>query len=851
MKKLSAYAMLFAALFGLTACSTQPQPFTLEYGYSENEIKSFTNNDSLQTIAQGGPFYVGNGTYVQPGLNQFQQAKTAFVALIMSAVDQTVTDSLAYAGDLKNLKNKYLDYLGGVLNQNQKLAKQFKNMANDIIGPEVNYTSNFALYNSIDTGSTNEVTNAFLKYQKTYLALQNVVLLTQDTTQTTAGLLTLEETLQNSSDEQMKKIAVNIENEIPGMVDALGVKLADLQQKSEGVNMMLKQINTGDYYMGLASVQYMDDTLKTLQPSIDGLTPKGSITADDVDVIKQLAKQYGDFSAQIKNELNNVDKKELVAFTMEQNSMIPLAYAQEESYTQKALGVLKSAGQTTLAVGKFGWQATKATLKTARTAAGLTLDTLGAETKSVFDVGFGIANGNSVKEIASEVGNNFVQVGKNWEKGKSGSQILSTAKEYFDGVEKAGGQAAESTVEKHVGKGWTSWLAGHAGNITVNMFTGLGKGITKVANSESTTGEIAEGALDIGLSFIGGSKAIASGSQVAKGSKEAVKLFGEGGLNLLEHAVSNGELKNLKGITADILKNTKLTPGEVEKLISNSIEIESEKAIQRELAQISGKLDQEFGKLLKGGAVTVGENATAGTEKAFRDFVLTEFEHSLSGYKDALKAVLGEDATAYIDNLIASKVDDVIKGMVKDYIDKGSIPGIKTFPDLKDLAGKWDGGQMTITDVVASDQFKQDAKKEGCDLSGIEAMKGKTQPISGMSFAPTGDNGGNMTFKGSDGKSQTMPFTYVDGVITATYTDQGAAMTITLNATEDNGAYKVSGPMDINYKGGQLKITADMGASKPVPQAPPVAVPNVGNSVAPGTASPTTDISQPPATPPV
>jgi hypothetical protein len=848
MKKIVTLAVLITWSFTLFACSAQPNgingqgqnaaaeqtasPFTLEFGYSENEINSFTSNDSLRTIAGGGPFYAGSENYVQAGLQQFRQAKIAFVDMVMKEVDQSVMDSLAYSADLKNLKNKYLDYLSAVLDQNKKLAAGFKDMADYILEPEVGYMADFALYNSIDAGSSNEAVNAMMKYQKTYLAIQSVNLLTQDTTRTVAGLLTLEDALQNSSDAQLKKIAGDMENEVPGMVDALGSKLAALQQGSENVNMMLKQINSSEYYMGLASVQFMDDTLKILQPSIDALTPKGPFTADDVAAIKELAKQYGGFSAQIRGQLNNVDKKELAVLTSEQNSIVPLAYADAEGYGQKALGFLKSAGQATVAAGKLGWQAAKTTLKTARTAAGLTLDTIGAETKSVFDVGFGLANGNSVKEIASEVGNNFVQVGKNWEQGKSGSKILGTAKDYFDGAEKAGGALLEGGVEKVVGKGWTSYLAGHAGNLTVNLFTAFGKGITKVANPESSSGEIAEGALDIGLSFIGGSKVLASGSQIAKGSKDVIKLFGEGGINLLEHAVSNSELKDLKAITADILKNTKLTPGEVEKLISNSIEVEAEEAIQKELIQASSKIDEEFVKLLKNGASTSYKNGTEVSVKAYREFVEKSFETSLSGVKDAIKTVLGEDAKSYLDNLFANKFDDLIKGIVKDHIGKELIPGIKIIPDLKDLAGKWDQGTMVITDVIASDEFKAEAKKEGCDISDIEAQKGKNQAL-GLSLAPTGDNGGNMTFKMSDGKSQSIPFTYKDGVISATYTDQGATMTMNLKVDEANGAYKISGPMDINYKNNSLQIKADAGASKAVPKAA------AGVAPAPAPAAPT------------
>jgi len=60
---------------------------------------------------------------------------------------------------------------------------------------------------------------------------------------------------------------------------------------------------------------------------------------------------------------------------------------------------------------------------------------------------------------------------------------------------------------------------------------------------------------------------------------------------------------------------------------------------------------------------------------------------------------------------------------------------------------------------------------EGCDYSAIEQQKGKSQTMD-VNFQPTSANGGNMTIKMSDGKPQSIPFTYEDGVIKASYSDR-------------------------------------------------------------------------------
>jgi hypothetical protein len=459
---------------------------------------------------------------------------------------------------------------------------------------------------------------------------------------------------------------------------------------------------------------------------------------------------------------------------------------------------------------------------------------------------YGVANGNSVGEITTEIAGNYKKIGDNFKAGKSGTEILKTATGYFDSAEEAGGKAASSVVESTIGKGWTSWMAGQAGKLTVNLFTSLGKGITKVSNQDSTPGEVVEGTLDIGLSFIGGSKVIASSSQIAKGSKEAVKLFGEKGINFLGSTLFKGDLKALKGMTADILKNTKLTPEQVSQLITNAIDIEIKEGIEKELATISKNLNQKFLDLLKEGGATILENSTTGAKEAYKEFVQKAFENSLKGYKDALLAVLGKDFTSYIDNLVANKADDLLKETIKNYIDNGIIPGMA--PELKDLAGKWGDGSMLVTDVIATDEFKAQAKKEGCDLSQVEQQKGKKQPLS-ITMNPTSESGGNLVMKFGDSESKSIPFTYKDGAIEASYSEKDATMSINMNVTQEGGAYKTNGGVEINYGGGGLKIKADVGASKDVPKPPAKPDTEAGDAgTSGGTAGPVVDVGPTPKT---
>jgi len=848
MKKLFAKLLVLSLSTMISACGSETpppdqqaqgtsledilaHPFTMDYEYSEEQIKSLTENDMFETIAQAGPLYIGEASYVQPGLKKFQDLKTAFVGEVTRTAETVETNAQNYAGELKKLKDMYIGYLGQSLEQDKKLAKQAKEITKSIIEPEATYTLNFLHFSSIGEATENEAAKALLQYQKVALSLENVQLLTLDTAQTIGGLLNLQTALQASSNDSMKSIGMQIDREVASIVDALSTKLITLQQQALDLDIMLKRINSAEYNIGLASVQEIEKEMTQLQSSLTTLSPKEGLTSEDIEFIKELADYYEDFTAQVKEQLGDVNTQELITLETTDNGLIPYAYADEErGYLESAYDMLSTAGQKTWSgtktLAKFGWEGTKATYNGAKQLTGVTLDTLAATTKSAGDVIYGAANGNSIRDITDEIDNNFRQIGKNYKEGKSGSAVLKQANEYFENAEKLGGDISSGAVEKTLGKGWTSWLAGHAGKITVNMFTSMGKGISRVADTQATTGEIIEGSLDIGLSFIGGSKVIVSGSQFLKGAKEGVSLFGKKGINFLGKMINNADIKTLKGLSAELLSKTKLTPAEINKLISNSLGIEMKEILGKELIETGKSLDQEFIRLLKEAGKTVTSNLTGEAKEAFEQFVKQQFTNSISGLKEAVLNVLGKSASEYFDNLIENKVSDLIKETIKNYVDKGIIPGVVTAPALEQLTGEWDAGEFTLNTVEVNEELRTQMEEEGCDIDELEKQKGKKQTMK-ISLSPTSESGGNMTLIMSDGKSEVIPFTYEDGTIKADLkrTEEGINMNLNMNIVEENGSFKASGPMTIDYFGGGIKAVADANVSKPVPPPPPPPAP--------------------------
>ena len=129
-------------------------------------------------------------------------------------------------------------------------------------------------------------------------------------------------------------------------------------------------------------------------------------------------------------------------------------------------------------------------------------------------------------------------------------------------------------------------------------------------------------------------------------------------------------------------------------------------------------------------------------------------------------------------------------------------------PSIDEIAGTWPGS-TTFTDVYISDEFRQQATKEGCDITNLEELQGQTQPIS-VILTPTSETGGTLSMTGEDGNTMEMPFTYVDGVLTASQVKEGA--NINLNMTFSNTSS--TGSMNIDYLGGAAKITGSTTLTK-------------------------------------
>lgn len=668
------------------------KPFISEYEMSEQGLNALAQPTDAELILAGGPLMVETFASDQPGVAEFDRLLKLKIDEVVAKTAELHQKTREVEAGVAQFQAKIFELIDLVLDADKNFAKQAKEITTILLSAKVSLDGVMLKYESIQP-SQSEFTKAFLNFEKATLALEESSLLNEDFNTTVRVALNLSVALENSP---QKALLGNYDKDFETQYEAIGKNLEQVIAVSYELDHLFKQINTANYYMGLASVAQIEKEITNLKTATQTLTPNSVFGAEEIEFIQLYAEFFEAYAQDIKATLNAEDKNNLIEIPAETAlNLTPLAYAEEEGYLKKGWESLKTGADYAGKAAEVTWEAGKWTFKKAKTGVGVTLDTLGAGAKTAGDIWYGAGNKNSAGEIFTEVKGNFTKIADNYTKDLSGADTLKTAEDYMNQLEGLGGDVLEKPLEQVMGKGWVSWGAGHIGKTTVNLFTGFSKGVYKIANKSSSNGDVLEGALEIGLSCIGGSKVIFKGTNLAKGSAGLIKNVSQKSWNTIQKIVTNSEIQELKTISNLILDGakTKLGPKQVAKLLSNAAEIEANELMQAELKTIGSKLNQEFVQLMSSAGKGLVDNLKSGKTE-YINFVKKTFESSLSGYKEALIGVLGENFKDYVDNLVANKANDLMKYVAKEYMDKGIIPG---------FGGQFDGnysGSMTKDEIT-------------------------------------------------------------------------------------------------------------------------------------------------------
>ena len=666
-----------------TAAQTKA-PFTIDYKLDDSNIGFYTQGDNIQTLLAAGPFYTGSQPLPSQGTGAYDSARTKKIADIVKESETLAQTISKVKPQMAVMRTAFLNYLTVIQQEEPKLAAFVKNTFDQITSLAIQEQLIESEYNcTAKSGSTNSLTASFLDYTKVEksVALGGLYLQDVNNIQTYAAIAL--KAADNHPKAAIKTANAQLDKDL-STLDSMTLDLAALGSSIGKIDFGIKQLYTASYYFSKSANAFMTTLLPDLKAKAASLTPREGLTAENITAIKAYVSLMGNWQTQMSQRTNSFNKSELIALESPKQDWwavfdnrvyaadLPDDYSTGVSSLTIPLKYEPPKKDDTSYLAK-GWSGIKTVLQSAQTVVGVTIDSAGAVVANTSAIPLGWYYGNSLKDVIKIQTDNLKEVAANYNNGTSGSETLKTAGDYLDGAETGARGVVESGVEKATGGfGVISWGTGAITQATVGMFTGLGKGLYKLADKQSDTTRIVEGSLDVGLSLIGGSKIIMTGSKVpnlVKGVAGEIEMTGKMAVTYVESTIANAERSTLTKEMAALLAKNKLTQAEVAKLISNSIEIQAKEQMAQGLAVFRDRMTAEMTQIIK----TQGANALAAAKETMKsslnDMLKEQFTLSMQGILKATGKVVGTSTKEYLDNLVAGWADDLIKGQITAAVD--------------------------------------------------------------------------------------------------------------------------------------------------------------------------------------
>ncbi len=698
------HRLLVSALLLASSCGgTPPTPgdvstpaaslpsFTTQTEWTDVDTLALGDNDDFDSILMGGPYYAGRHAYDIPALSEYGALRASTVS---RAIEQTMAvrdAAIALQKPTTQLQEAVITFTKDATKADKTTKGMMRPVADAFVGARVKEEALKASIDALVVSTDAPLAHAALEYQKTVLALELASTVQSDLARSlgicahlsSAGLVRSDDVgrLAGTLDAACEKVAFS-------------EPLTTLQSTVVTLGDTLDRLDRADALFARATIDAARLQLPDLKAKVDGLQPRDGLDADTIALAKEQLTA-------IEGALAQLDTTLVVPAAMAHDGgFFPLAYA--DGYLSSALGLLKSgasvAASATKTAASYTWSGVKLAASATKTTAGVLVDLTKATVDSTTDAILGATNGKSLSDVAATTKGHFTTVAQNFTNGTSGAQVYADAGALLEGVEESGKKLAESAVASTVGSGWTSWIAGHTAKTTIGMFTGFGKGIYKLGNPTSTKGQLAEGALEVGLSFVGGSKVLVKGTQVMKGAPTAMKSVTLKTINVMEKEAAASEIALLKSINAKILKSPKPSAADMQRLVMNSEAITAKEAVVTSLKAAGTAIDLELAALAKKGGAAIWTNLTTDAAKSFNDFVKESFTRSLSGLLEAARTAIGKSPKEFLNELISEKGDDLIQSIARTAIDGLPLYGAVDFTGT--YTAMWNTGSATMPFTV-------------------------------------------------------------------------------------------------------------------------------------------------------
>ncbi len=734
------------------ATNSAVAPFSFDYEIDENTERFFLENDEFETLLFGSPFYGGREVLPIPEAVQFQTVRENKVGEIIALAKKIMETAHILSHGLDSAIEDLFSYLSIIAESDSELEEFDEVIASEITLILARREIAEAQY---FTFMEEEIDEAIIKSLFDYIGAiiamgvaGNYIELF-DTVGLYAGYcISLFEDHPSEVIREAGKVLDEQMLALNDMVDYVDILLESVESMGYG----FMQLAAGDHYMALASVQFIEDSIPELTVLVEGLTPGEVLTLEDIEFIAEYLDYYGEYAAILRGKLleDYIEDFSLVSMghptekSGTGNSGWGVAKAALASHYSHAIASLEEPAETEVSRGFFGrgWDALKSggtsiangvgtavttVGKTLRTGAGVIVETADATAYGMVRIGTGIYYGNTSLEIAGECFERLDTAVNRMIDDEMGADVYKTAGQYLEIAEDYAAEiptaipggifatlgiaAGELTgYDSYLTRGldsmfeWSTWATRGVSKTTAGFFTGLGKGIYKVANPKSTTGEIVSGAVEIGLALIGGSKIMGTASQALElGGKKGITVAKQG-LDFISRALPGkashflSHIGNAATSKASAALN-KVAPGLAHKL-SGLLGEGAKKPLMQASKEYATHILGQAGSSLKG--------------------LFLESYRGLPGLKKGLLEVFGKSFTEYSNNLAGAWLDE--------YLGKKIAGGVEwllgdhqedsgAFPD--DLLGEWIGtwsaidGEGKVSSTSAVTSFLMEQSDEG------------------------------------------------------------------------------------------------------------------------------------------
>ncbi|MBA4370337.1 MAG: hypothetical protein C0418_02020 [Coriobacteriaceae bacterium] len=816
-----------SALKGLGGKSNDP--YTLDYELDESNVDFFLYNDDFDTIVSASPFYPGSRPQPSQNTAAFYEARAKRVQGITADAAELVKACAAAKPAMATLRSDYTVYLDKVRKEEPRIDDWVKETMTQVA---LLPTQQLVAEQEYAAMLEQPADLAYVKAMRDYLAVTKAVqlggLYLKDANNVAAFAAVTLSDLSESKNANVQAANAELDGKMEADVAAALKALEPVAASVADIEYGLRQLVSGDYYMAQEGFGFMASEMPKLDEAVASLSVREGLSEQDVADIKTWYAAFKEYETSLQSHFESVDTAGIIrvpsddadglfdlglerAYAAEAGGYVPgdsmdagIAAMSQEPPAPPAKGWLAS-----------GWGLVKSGFGKAKTAVGVTVDTLGSGVQVISAVGCGIYYGNKPKDIIDNAMNGPKMVFDNYNNGVSGSDTIKTAGEYIEGVEKGAGDvvgwAGAKPIELIIGKGkvseTTKWALGGLTQITTGMFTGMAKGIYKVADKRSSTADVAGGFVDIALGSIGGSKLIVKASQIPgliKGSLQAVKSGGKAALSLAGSAANKAEAKVLTQRIAELLTKKKLNPAQYKELISNQLRVEINKAVGQLIAGSREAMIKKIRDLMSKGAAGGMTNFREGAKSSLQDLLTKSFDKSLKGLLDAGTTVMGTTLTDYLDNLVAAGLaDGVLTGLINEAL---AVP-----PDPEQMAGTW-SGSLTILKVEIPASEKKTADDAKCEQL-FKQLEGKKIPMT-LDIRMGSGGSGSVALKGGQG-SGSGTIRYSGGAVTMVIGADGTTYRMTGSAAfTKGGGMKMGGSWSAPYQKSQIKMSGSWTAAK-------------------------------------